>query len=69
MSGYEAMIQEVWFASDSALEGDGFEPSVPVAKEPVGRRFLVYWRTARIMRHVGSDWRIARRSAIREWRF
>jgi hypothetical protein len=25
----------VWFAHDSALEGDGFEPSVPVAREPV----------------------------------
>jgi len=26
---------EVRFAQDSALEGDGFEPSVPGAKEPV----------------------------------
>ena len=29
MSGYEAMIEEVRFAEDSPLEGDGFEPSVP----------------------------------------
>jgi hypothetical protein len=26
--------EEVGFAHDSALEGDGFEPSVPLAKEP-----------------------------------
>ena len=26
---------KVRFAQDSALEGDGFEPSVPVAKEPI----------------------------------
>jgi hypothetical protein len=26
MSGYEAMIEEVRFAEDSPLEGDGFEP-------------------------------------------
>jgi hypothetical protein len=25
MSGYEAMIQEVRFAEDSPLEGDGFD--------------------------------------------
>jgi hypothetical protein len=35
MSGYEAMIEEVRFAEDSPLEGYGFEPSVPVAREPV----------------------------------
>ena len=29
------MIEEVRFAADSPLEGDGFEPSVPVAREPV----------------------------------
>src|ERR1700720_118938 len=28
-------IEEVRFAVDSLLEGDGFEPSVPVAREPV----------------------------------
>src|ERR1700736_3424393 len=27
--------EEVGFAHDSALEGDGFEPSVPAAREPV----------------------------------
>ena len=26
------LIEEVWFASDSPLEGAGFEPSVPLAK-------------------------------------
>src|ERR1700680_1924559 len=26
---------QVRFAADSSLEGDGFEPSVPVAREPV----------------------------------
>ena len=29
------MIEEVRFAADSPLEGDGFEPSVPGTKEPV----------------------------------
>src|SRR6202035_1937181 len=29
------MIQEIEFAPDSPLEGDGFEPSVPVAKKSV----------------------------------
>jgi hypothetical protein len=29
------MLQEIEFAPDSPLEGDGFEPSVPVAKKPV----------------------------------
>src|SRR5882672_3202941 len=28
-------MQEANFAADSALEGDGFEPSVPGTKEPV----------------------------------
>src|SRR6202030_1338960 len=28
------MIKEVRFAPDSALEGDGFEPSVPHTKQP-----------------------------------
>ena len=31
---YPNMIEEVRFAPDSALEGDGFEPSVPVKKNP-----------------------------------
>ena len=26
---------KAWFAYDSPVEGDGFEPSVPVAREPV----------------------------------
>jgi hypothetical protein len=30
-----AVIQEIEFAPDSPLEGDGFEPSVPGTKEPV----------------------------------
>jgi hypothetical protein len=29
------MIQEIEFAPDSRLEGDGFEPSVPGTKQPV----------------------------------
>jgi hypothetical protein len=29
MSGYEAMIEEVRFAEDSPLEGDGLELLVP----------------------------------------
>jgi len=31
---YPNMIEEVRFAPDSALEGDRFEPSVPVKKNP-----------------------------------
>jgi len=27
--------REKWFVTDSPLEGDGFEPSVPGTKEPV----------------------------------
>jgi len=30
---YPNMIEEVRFAPDSALEGEGFEPSVPLAKQ------------------------------------
>jgi hypothetical protein len=30
---YPNMIEEVRFAPDSALEGDGFEPSVPRSRE------------------------------------
>ena len=31
MGGVEKCAPEVWFARDSPLEGDGFEPSVPLA--------------------------------------
>jgi hypothetical protein len=34
MSGYEAMIEEVRFAEDSPLEGDGFELLVPRHESP-----------------------------------
>jgi hypothetical protein len=49
------------FALDSSLEGDGFEPSVPIAKKPVGCRFPVYRDRVDLLRHVGSGWRTARR--------
>jgi hypothetical protein len=35
MSGYEAMIEEVRFAADSPLEGDGFELPVPRKRDSI----------------------------------
>ena len=40
MSGYEAMIEEVRFAEDSPLEGDGFELWVPATGTMVFVRAL-----------------------------
>jgi hypothetical protein len=31
---FGALVEEVRFALDSPVEGDGFEPSVPVKKNP-----------------------------------
>jgi hypothetical protein len=35
LGGLDGVARRRWFAVDSLLEGDGFEPSVPGAKEPV----------------------------------
>jgi hypothetical protein len=46
-------ISKIEFAADSPLEGDGFEPSVPAAKEPVSVRARRCGQAARHRRAEG----------------
>ena len=44
--------QELRFASDSPLEGDGFEPSIPVARRGQAARNQIFRRTTRADTYV-----------------
>jgi hypothetical protein len=45
LANFPALIEEVRFARDSPLEGDGFEPSVPLGRDMLERLRSMFFFT------------------------